>query len=203
MTFKSCVCAVLVSAVSIAIIGCAKAPDQELNAAKAAIDSAKVLEADTYSAVEFTAASDSLAAAIEEIEKQKSGLVGRNYDKARLLISSAMKIAQHARTEAVNAKLRMQADVDTSLVRQAALIAETKQLLAKAPKNNKNKSALEAIGNEMAALEASETGAQNLKSSGNLVKSLSMTTAGLAKLDSVKVELETATGKTPNKKSKK
>jgi len=193
----------LVSASLIVMTGCAKAPESELSTAKAALDSARSVQAETYVAAEFSAASDSLKAAQTEIEKQKSGLVGRNYDKAKALLASATLIAHNAQIKAVEEKQKMKVETDSAMSREDTLIGETKTLLAKAPKGKDGKTALEAIGSEIEALEASHAETMQIKSIENYPKAISQVNAQIAKLDSIKVELTTAIGKVSAKKSKK
>jgi hypothetical protein len=187
---------------AVVMLGCAKVPEQELSAAKASLDSARVYEADKYMASDFAAAQDSLKAAITEIEKQKSSnQMSRNYDKAKALLASATTLAQNARSKAADAKQKVQAEVDTLLITAAALISENKDLLAKAPKGKEGKAVLEAIGSEISAVESNIGEAKALKSSGDLIGARDKANAGIVKLESVKVEIAAAIEK-PSPKAK-
>lgn len=204
MSVKSLGSLVVVSLVSMLVIGCAKAPDQELGVAKATLDSARVAEADKYVAADYTAASDSINAAIVEIEKQKTGsFATRNYDKAKALLASATAAAQRARSQAQAAKQKAQAEADTSLFNEKAAIAEARGLLAKAPKGKEGKTVLEAIGNEISAVETSMTEAEKVRSDGNFAEALDKSKAGIAKLDGIKAELTAATEKVSGRKAKR
>lgn len=186
------------------MFGCAKVPDQELNAAKSMLDSARLAEADKYMAPEFSAAQDSLTAAMAEIEKQKSANpLSRNYDKAKALLTSASAAAQDSRIKAQEAKQKLRGEVDTMLTKAASMVAETKDLLAKAPKGKEGKAALEAIKGEIASVETWISDAQTLKTNDNLIEAGGKVNAGVAKLDSIKVELTTAIEKTSSKPKKK
>jgi hypothetical protein len=185
------------------VLGCAKVPEQELSTAKAALDSARVLEADKYVTVEFAAAQDSLNAAITEIEKQKSAnRLTRSFDKAKALLASANTIARSARAKAQEEKQKVQAEVDALLTQATALIGETKELLAKAPKGKEGKAALEAIGGEILTVDSAISEAQTLKSKGDLIGARSNANACVNKLESIKSELTTAIDKTSAKSMK-
>jgi len=187
---------------AVLIAGCAKAPEQELSTAKAILDSARTAEADKYVTAEFNAAHDSLNAAIAEIEKQNTGgALTRNYDKAKAMLASASSLAKSAQSKAE--KQRMQAEVDTLLGKTSAMITETKDLLSKAPKGKEGKAALEAIGTEISTVEASVGEAQTMKTNGDLAGAQGKLSAGIAKLDSIKVELNTAIEKASAKTKKK
>jgi hypothetical protein len=195
---------IVAASFAVAVLGCAKVPEQELSAAKASLDSARVYEADKYAASDFTAAQDSLNAAIADIEKQKSAnQLSRNFDKAKALLASASTMAQNARSKASDAKQKVQAEIDTLLVTANALIGENKDLLAKAPKGKEGKAALEAIGSEISVVESAVGEAQTLKSSGDLIGARDKTNAGIVKLNSIKGELTTAIEKTSKKSKKK
>jgi hypothetical protein len=115
MTKKIITGLLFVSMISVAMIGCAKVPEQELNAAKAAVDSARTAQADKYVPTEFAAAQDSLNAAVAEIEKQKSGNpLSTNYDKAKTMLVAATNAAQNARTKVDEEKAKIGTEIDSS-----------------------------------------------------------------------------------------
>jgi hypothetical protein len=189
---------------SILMSGCAKAPDQELSAAKSILDSAHLAEADKYVAPEFAAAQDSLNAAMAEIEKQKSAnALTRNYDRAKALLASATATAQDSRMKTQEAKQKIRKEVDTELTKATAMVAETKELLAKAPKGKEGKAALEAIKGEIATVETWISEAQTMRTNDNLIEAGGRANAGVEKLDSIKVELTTAIEKASSKGKKK
>jgi hypothetical protein len=195
-----------IAALSIAgmMFGCSKAPQKELSAAKAILDSAAVMEADKYMPAEFSAAQDSLNAAMIEIEKQKSAnLLARNYDRAKSLILSASIAARHAQIQAPEEKRKVKAAVDTLLAQASAKVGEANALLAKAPKGKEGKAALEAIGNDISTVKASLADAQALSDKGDLVSARDKANAGISKLDSIKAELTTAIEKTSSKSKSK
>jgi hypothetical protein len=189
---------------SIMMFGCAKAPDQELNATKAILDSARLTEADKYMAPQFSAAQDSLNAAMAEIEKQKSANpLSRNFDRAKALLSSASAAAQDSRMKAQEAKQKLRGEVDSMLTKVNGMVTETKDLLSKAPKGKEGKAALEAIKGEIATVETWISEAQSLRTNDNLIEASGRVGAGAAKLDSIKAELTTAIEKTSSKSKKK
>ncbi len=203
MRVFGCVACVAVSGMIVVLSGCAKIPESELSNAKASLDSALAFGADKYVAVEFSAANDSLKAAVAEIEKQKTGLLGRNYDKAKALLVTATVLAHNAQTKALEEKQRMKTAVDSSLSKEDALMAETKQLLTKVPKGKDAKASLGTIENEIATIDASRADAVQAKSIENYPKAIFQINGTVAKLDSIKEELTTIIGKAAPKKSKK
>jgi hypothetical protein len=192
---------IVAASFAVVMFGCAKVPQQELSAAKASLDSARVLEADKYVTEDFVAARDSLNAAITEIQKQKSAnQLTRNFNRAKSLLASATTAAKNAGAKAQAEKQKVQAEVDALLTKATTLLGETKGLLPKAPKG---KAALEAIGSELSAVDSEISEAQTLKSNGNLIGARDKANASNVKLDSIKSELNNAIEKTSEKSKKK
>jgi hypothetical protein len=81
--------------------GCGKPPEVEMQSAQTALNDAKTAEAGTYAPTELDAASDSLAAAQAEVEKQNSKFaLFRNYKEAARLYSAAQTSAEAAKQAA-------------------------------------------------------------------------------------------------------
>jgi len=195
---------IVAASFAVVMFGCAKVPQQELSAAKASLDSARVLEADKYVTEDFVAARDSLNAAITEIQKQKSAnQLTRNFNRAKSLLASATTAAKNAGAKAQAGKQKVQAEVDALLTKATTLLGETKGLLPKAPKGKEGKAALEAIGSELSAVDSEISEAQTLKSNGNLIGARDKANASNVKLDSIKSELNNAIEKTSEKSKKK
>jgi hypothetical protein len=204
MRFKSVVLPILVSSVLLISTGCSKAPDQEIGTAKAAIEAAKAVEADKYSADKFKAAEDALNAAIVEVEAQKSAFaLSRNYDKAKTLLASVVSLAEGAKEGAAAEKEKVKAESETSVAAANALVAEVKGLLASAPKGKEGKEALEAISADIATIETSLSEASAAIGSGDFIGARDKAVAGTEKLESIKAELTAAIEKSKGKKGKK
>lgn len=176
---------------------CAKLPQAELDAAKAAVESAKAMETNRYLADEFVALEDSLNAANVAIEAQKSKMfLSRDYKsiKEKLVVIATDVEALKARTEERKAQVRT--EVQDTLVVLTALIEEDKALLAKAPKGKEGKAALEAIQNDITVLEASVSEINTLITNGDYLTAQDKTTASKVKAEAIKEELTAAISKT-------
>jgi hypothetical protein len=204
MSYRSFLSLCTAAVAAALITGCAKAPQTELSSAKAALDSAKAAQADIYVAQVYLAASDSLKAANVEIEKQKSsGIFGINYDHAKALIASANALALDAKAKAAAEKAKVGAELDSLFTQSQAMLSETKDLLKRAPKGKEGKSALNAMESEVSTTEAAINDAKTLKASGDFIGARDKVNAGIAKLDSLKNELNTAIAKTAKPVGKK
>lgn len=116
--------------------GCAKAPDQELAAAKAAIKAAQDAEADKYMPNNFKNIQKALASAEAEIELQNNtSVVSRNYAKAKQLLKNATDLATQITLEAPGAKSDTRAQVEEGLTAAQRMAKETRVDIRKAPRS--------------------------------------------------------------------
>lgn len=173
--------------------GCAEVPQQDIDAAKAAIETAKAAEAETYAASDFQAAQDSLAAAMAEIETQNSEFaIFRSYDKAQTLLKATINTANMAHDNAVSNKAQVQAEVQDLMAQAKTALMGAKDLLAQAPKGKDTRAALEAIQNELTTVEASIAEATSLLGNNNPLAARDRLKAGLEKTTSISAELTQA-----------
>ena len=91
--------AVLVMAL-VTVVACGKPPQQEIDAAKAALDAAKNAQADKWAGTDYQTAESSLSAAQAEVDAQAQKWF-KNYDKAKELMNTAKADAEKAATAAV------------------------------------------------------------------------------------------------------
>ena len=172
------------------ILGCARAPDQELKAARVLLDSALAAQADKYAAKDFKTAEESLDGAIAEIDK-------KDYKKAKMMLVSATTAAYNAKMKAAEGKKQAASEADTAIMRANTLLTELKGLIEKAPKG---KTGTEALKNDAAAAEAMLGKAQSAKSSGDYINARDRANACIA---SLKNALAAAKATMPVKRKKK
>jgi hypothetical protein len=196
MRFKSFLPMLGITLVLAMMVGCAKAPQQEIDAANAALEAARTAEADRYLADQFNAAKDSLDAAMAEVEAQNSKFaLTRNYDRALQLLQAAANAANGAKDAVATAKEQVHADAQDLMAQAQIAIGEAKALLVKAPKGKEGKEMLEQMQSELSAVETSLAEAQTELSSGNFISARDKAKAGLEKVNSIKDELSQAIGK--------
>jgi hypothetical protein len=186
-------CSIFISAsvafIGFFIFGCAKMPDKELNAAMAALDSARAVQADNYAAGDFKTAKGTIDEAIIEIHK-------KNYEKAKMMLVSAMAVANNAKMNAVEGKKQAAAEANSALMRANTLLTDVKSLIKKAPKG---KHGITTLKSEAAAVEVSLKDAQSAKNNGDFISANNEANACLAKLVAIKSTFGAATAKTPAK----
>jgi len=143
------------SVLVITFASCAKAPQAEIDSANAAIESAKTAGADRYVPASYNAATEALTTAVAAVEEQNSKFaLFRNYDAAKTTLASVNTLASKAVEETAARKEALKAEVTAAVTELNTLIAQDKEMLAKAPKGKEGKAALEAIGQEIAVVEA-------------------------------------------------
>ena len=177
--------------------GCAKLPQTELDAAKAAVESSKSVEANRYLATEFNALQDSLNSTTIALEAERSKFfISRNYKAVteKLVQITADAEALNLRTEERKAEVRT--EVQDALAALSALIQEDKDLLAKAPKGKEGKAALEAIQTDITLIEASVNEINTLIANGDYLTAQDKVNASKVKAESIKEELSAAIAKT-------
>lgn len=189
---------VMLSAV-VLLSSCSKVPQAELDAAKAAIEEARTLQADLYLPAEFNAIQDSMNSINAAIEANK-GKMFANFSevKTKLVQVSELTAALKANTE--TRKAEVQAEVDAVMTEVNTLISDAKTLVASAPKGKEGKAAVDAISTEIAAVEASAAEATTLVEQGKWIEALDKLNAAKEKVTAVKTELETVIAKFTGKR---
>ncbi len=140
---------------------CAKVPQEALDAASAALESAKTAQTDVYFPAEFAALNDSLNVMLQNIETQKS----KSAKDFKVVKANAEAIAVKAaelsgNVEVKKAEVKSQAEI--MLADAKTLFFEAQALVLKAPKGKEGKAVVEEIKNELTVIETSLTDAQTL-----------------------------------------
>ncbi len=137
--------------------GCAKAPDQELAAAKAAIKAAQDAEADKYMPNNFQNIQKALVSAEAEIELQNNAFIlSRKYGKAKQLLKNATDLSTQITAEVPGAKADMKAQVEEGLSSAQEMAKETRVDIKKAPRS-KGKQVLAQMAVDLKAAESALT----------------------------------------------
>lgn len=197
MKIKTILSFILVGLMLTLIVGCAKAPQEKITAANAAIEAAKAVGADQYVAEKMQAAQDSLTAALAEIEGQNSKFaLGRNYAKAARLLDAARSLAEEATGEIDIRREEFKNEANALWATSQTALKEAQALLKRAPRGKEGKAALDAIQQELKALETSLNEVPNLMASEDYVTARDRMSAAMEKINSIKNELQNAIKKT-------
>ena len=178
------------------MIGCAKAPQQDMDAAKAALDAAKAAEADRYVPAQYNAVKDSVDAALAEVERQNSKFaLFRSYGKAQTKLQEALTAATAAKEAAAVEKEKVRAEAQDLITKAQAAIEDSRKLMKKAPRGKEGRAALEAIQSDLTMVETSLTEANTALTNGDMLTARDKAKAGLEKVNSINQELQDAIAK--------
>jgi uncharacterized protein YpmB len=181
-------------AATIMFTSCAKAPQAEIDAAKAALEQAKTAQADLYVEADYLAVQDSLNAVMVEIEAQSSKLF-KSYGNAKekLVVITTQATELVAKTDV--RKEEIKTEVATAEAATLALIEENNQLLAKAPKGKEGKEAIEAIKLDLTGITTSVGEVSGLLGSGDLLGAQTKVNAAQQKATDINTELKSVLDK--------
>src|SRR4030067_1403959 len=124
------------------LAACAKQPTQEMDAAKAAVDSAIAAGGDKYAKEEVKGLNDELTAAMDEVKVQ-DGKFFKNYDKAKEILAKVKASADSLTAEIPARKEKAKADAQAAIDAAKTAVTDAKAMLAKAPKGKGKKAAME------------------------------------------------------------
>lgn len=174
---------------------CGKVPQANIDAANAAIDSAKTAQADIYLPGEFAALNDSMTVIMQGIEAQSSKLF-KSYKDSKVKLVALTTAAGQVAGNAVVKKEEVKAEAQTLLASVKTLLADNTALLAKAPRGKEGKAVLEEIKGELTVIETSINEAQTLFDAGtNYMQVLDKAKAANDQLNGINTELNDAIAK--------
>jgi hypothetical protein len=191
---------VLVLAIAVVLSAC-KAPTQQINDVKAAIENVKNAGADKYAADDLKKLNADLTAALDEVAAQEKKFF-KKFGTAKEMLTKlagdveALKTALPAKIEAAkNAAIQLQGEAKTA-------IDQAKALLAKAPTGKGTKKDIDAMkedlkGAETAFLDIQKAlDAKDYIAAANTAKSVKDKAVAIS--DQVKAAIEKVTGKKVN-----
>lgn len=138
--------------ITLGLTGCAKLPQESVNAAQSAMDQAKTSEAATYAADAAAKAQATMDQAQAEIAAQE-GKFFKSYKKADELLAQAKADAEAAAAAAVAGKEQAKLEADGALAAAQADLDAAEQAVAGAPKSKDRKADLEAMLSDVETLK--------------------------------------------------
>ncbi len=191
---------VLLALMLLAFVGCSKPPEAEMQAASAAMNAAKVAEAEEYAAGSFRTATDSLNAAnAAKTEQDNKFALFRSYSKSKEMFVRAKDLASKAAAEAETEKERVKQEVMALMTQVKTSMDEAAAALEKAPKGKDTKAELELIKNDLASLTPAYADAEATFSGGKYKVAKTKFEAVMAKAKSITDEIAAAAAKKAGK----
>jgi len=186
---------VLVVLASLALVAsltaCAKAPTEEINATKAAVDAAVAEGAQQYTPEDYKMVADGLAAANAEIKVQEEKFF-KNFDKAKQMLAKTKADAEALKGKVAQRKEELKQAAIATMAQATTALAEAKDLLAKAPKGKGSKADIEAMQTDLAGVEAMMPEVQPMIDGGDFIGANEKANAILARINAVSEEVKAA-----------
>lgn len=179
--------------------GCAKVPQMEMDSAKAAIETAKMAQADVYMPAEYAALQDSMNVINAEVETQKSKMFG-SYSDVKVKLAEVQTLATDLEAKTATKKAEIKDEVNAIYAQLETLANENNALVEKAPRGKEGKAAIDAIKGELAAIAATVAELPQLLESDNLLTAQTKAKAAQEKALAINAELTSVIEKYTQKK---
>ncbi len=179
-----------VIAVSLIISSCKKAPQAEMDTAKAALEQAKVAQADIFLETNYVALQDSVNKASTEIQTQKSKMFG-NYKYAKQILDNVSDEANGLVEKTEVRKQEVKNEIVVAQAEIASLMEENNKLVELAPKGKEGKEAIESIKSDLSSINTSASEIQTLLDSNEIIAAQTKANAVRQKAAGINTELKT------------
>ena len=128
---KNLVVGVMLLVVAVIAVGCAKPPQQEIDAAKAALQAASDSEAPKYAGSEWDKANQAMSAVNAELEAQQAKFaLFRSYTKAKQLIADAQNAANAAKQAGIAGKEKAKNEAQAAIAAVKGAVEQATTLVA-------------------------------------------------------------------------
>ena len=181
----------VIASVSLMLIfaGCAKLPQAEIDAAKAAIEEVRAAQADIYLPGEFSAINDSLRVALEKVEAQK-GKLFKSYKKVKLQLVNIPTMAASLKANTETKKAEVKAEAESTLAAVTAMQLENNTLAAKLPMGKNEREAVEAIKAELGVIDSAITDVSTMLTNGDFMGALNKVNAVKQQVEAKNLEIK-------------
>jgi hypothetical protein len=182
---------ILSGLILVILAGCASVPQQQIDAAKAALEAAKAAEVETYAPESLKAVMDKEAALNAELATQE-GKLFKSYDLATQLADEMKQLAEKAKTDAVTAKELAKNDALAAITAAETAVTETREILKKAPKGKGSAADLAAMTGDVDAAAKAIEDAKADQTAEKYLDAKTKAENAKAQLDKVKADVEAA-----------
>lgn len=181
----------VIASVSLMLIfaGCAKLPQAEIDAAKAAIEEVRAAQADIYLPGEFSAINDSLRVAMEKVEAQK-GKLFKSYKKVKVQLVNIPTMAATLKANTETKKAEVKAEAESILATVTTMQLENNTLAAKLPMGKNEREAVEAIKAELGVIDGAITEVSTMLTNGDFMGALNKVNAVKQQVEAKNLEIK-------------
>lgn len=168
--------------------GCSELPQEEIDAAKAAVELAKSAGADVYVADSFAVLQDSLNSVMVELEAQNSKLL-KSYGPLKEQLAAVTLYAGEVKTMAENRIVELKSEIDSAIIEIAVLNEKSRKLILEAPRGKEGAAALTAIKGEIEGVETAVNETTVLLEYGEVLAASNKVNAAREKAEQIANEL--------------
>lgn len=188
----------LVALLGLVLVSCQSAPEQEVIDANAAVTAAQDAGAELYANDAYLALSDSLNAALEAVESEKSKFF-KDFSKAKAQLTQVITMSQAVADSAVANKEKVKNEAIVLIAAVNALIESNKELVAQAPTGKEGATALLAIQGEIDAITNANVEANTLLTGEDFIGAKNKAASNQEKALAINAELKSVIEKTAKK----
>lgn len=189
---------VLIVVAAIAMVfmatSCQKAPQEQIDAATAAVESVKATQAELYVPAEYAALQDSMSTIMAAIEVQNSKTF-KNYDNIKLQLDAVMIAATQVSANAVAAKEQVKVETEQLIAETNLILEENRSLMKVAPKGKEGAAVLAEIEKEMVMIEDALAEVTQLLTTGDYLAAQAKAMAAKENASAITTELNEAIAK--------
>jgi hypothetical protein len=186
------------------LVGCAKQPKENIDAAQKAIEEGKAAGSEKYSPVDAKKVNENLAAALNEIKAQEDKFsLLRNYDKAKEMLAKVKSDAEKVKVDIAAKKEEAKKNALAGQEMALSSVKEAKALLAKAPMGKGARADIEALKGDLKGIEDGLPELQQLIDKEDYLAASDKAKAMTEKADGVANQVKEAMSKVKGKKGGK
>ncbi|HXV76454.1 MAG TPA: hypothetical protein VD788_09050 [Candidatus Polarisedimenticolaceae bacterium] len=184
---------VLALALPLIAVGCAGEPAAEIDAASAALESARLAEAEVYAPEAMQTAEAAHAELQTELAAQKERFaLGRSYDKTRELAADAQRASEEAVGAAHAGKLMAREEAMNMLAELRTSLDEVETMLDNAPQGKGSAADLAALRGDLGAVDVALTDIEQAISAQRFIDAVQKAQAAMASTAEIRSEIERA-----------
>jgi len=182
---------VITLGLALTVAACGAPPKADLDAAKAALDSAVAAGAGEYAAPSLKAVEDAQASLDAELKAQEGNLF-KSYTKAKELAAAVTAAGEKAAADAATGKEAAKNEATAAIGDAKNLLTEAQGLLDKAPKGKGTAADIEAMKTDLATSTTSITEAETALGAGKFLDAKAKAESAKTTASKIKADVEAA-----------
>ena len=189
MKIKSLFSLFVIVFLALTFLGCDEVPQQDIDAAQAALSAAKSAGADQYVPEMYTTASQALDKALAVVKEEESAMFS-NYDEAKNLLAAAKKASDDAAGAVAPKKEEVKKGTEALLAQIPEEVKKANNLWRRAPRGKGTREPLQLMKEEIKNAEMAQADVQASLDAGDYLAARQKAQNIVKKLQSIQAELQ-------------